>query len=320
MKQYFLENKYLKIGFLDLGATITNIIKKSNSTDYVLHYHSKEEYLENPYYLGATVGPVAGRVYPSCYLDNDGKVIELPKNENQVHLHGATKSLSKKVWTVYQPNQTEARLEVTEEWYDGAVITTKLNYQLEENAFSITCDCHSDKPTILNIMNHSYFNLNRDKTRSIGNHSLKIAPSLIQLIDNQSVPTGLFDNMTQTINTNYNFSEFKKVHEAFKRETELLNYCNGGIDLAYRFTEGCGLKVHLKSSDEENQLKIYSDQESCVIYTLNKIGDKRRINQSIDIYKYAGITFEMQRVPNYMYENQNYLTDHFKSTTFYEVL
>lgn len=102
--------------------------------------------------------------------------------------------------------------------------------------------------------------------------------------------------------------------------SELLKICNGGIDLAYRFIDDTALKIHLSNDTGDNQLKIYSNQESCVVYTLNKIGNIRQINDGISIYKHAGITFEMQNLPNYIHERSNYLANKIKSKTRYEII
>ncbi len=78
-------------------------------------------------------------------------------------------------------------------------------------------------------------------------------------------------------------------------------------------------KIILRDAERKNTLKIYSDQEACVIYTLNKISDQVKLSQKSTIEQFGGITFEMQRRPNYVHSEKDYLTTDYKAYTTYEI-
>ena len=88
MKVYKLENKFLKVEFISLGATVISIEKKENKTNFVLKYKDMNRYSDNLYFLGATIGRNAGRTYPCYYKDFDEEKVILKPNENDVYLHG----------------------------------------------------------------------------------------------------------------------------------------------------------------------------------------------------------------------------------------
>ncbi|MEN2665902.1 hypothetical protein [Listeria aquatica] len=93
--------------------------------------------------------------------------------------------------------------------------------------------------------------------------------------------------------------------------------------MAYCFKEPDDIemaKIELTDDTETNQLVIRSNQEACVIYTANKITAPTPINSGRHMTKYQGITFEMQRKPNYVHEAMEYLTDDYYTFTEYEIL
>lgn len=319
MKTYQLENDFILLQFLDVGASITKLVKKANDTNYVIHYQDYDDYNENPYFLGGTIGRVAGRVFPPTYNNFKGQTVQLDVNEGRLHLHGGKYGFHKQNWIVEQTGE----LEYTLSYFDGSSfyepMVFKIIYRLENNNFIIEYRARADVPSPCNITNHSYFNLNKDKRETVENHFLQTLPARIQVIDKEFIPTDVYDDMTRE-NDFFNFKTGKRVKEAFAKNTPLSTFCAEGIDLAYVFTEKGSPQIHLSSNDGENELKIYSNQESCVIYTLNKIDKEVLVNDGIPIQKYGGITFEMQRRPNYIHECEDSLTQDYFSNIRYEII
>ncbi|OJG13935.1 hypothetical protein RU96_GL001491 [Enterococcus canintestini] len=177
----------------------------------------------------------------------------------------------------------------------------------------------SSIPTVVNLTNHSYFNLGDHKT--IRSHSLQTAPAKIQVIDEQFVPTGEYTMMEDTETAPFDFSQEQPINKALCLGTSLSKICAEGIDLAYCFTEASSTrpKIILRDAERKNTLKIYSDQEACVIYTLNKISDQVKLSQESTIEQFGEITFEMHRRPNYVHSEKDYLTTNYKAYTTYEI-
>ena len=161
-----------------------------------------------------------------------------------------------------------------------------------------------------------YFNLNRNKSETIQKHWLEINHSLLQIIDEKFIPTGEYESMKDEYYL-FNFENQKQIREAFLQKNQLSQICKGGIDLAYCFLDGNinEPKIKLLSENKENSLTIYSNQEACVVYTLNKLEDGEK-----EFKKFQGITFEMQKKPNFIHEEkENYLKNSYFSWIKYEI-
>ena len=130
MKTYSIENENIKIEFLTKGATIVSIRKKENDTEYILSYKNLERYLNNVYYLGATIGRNAGRTYPTEYTNFSGNKVKLRPNENKVYLHGGEHGLDTVEWKLSILESDFALLEYTDTNSNYEKATINLVYQL----------------------------------------------------------------------------------------------------------------------------------------------------------------------------------------------
>lgn len=319
MKRYILENDHILIEFINLGGCITKMIKKSSGTNYVIALDDRENYKSNPYYLGAIIGRNAGRTYPSTYTNYLNEHIVLDRNENTIHLHGGYQGLQHQLWTVDQIDHQNYELTYSDTHSVYEEMNFKIIYKLVDDTFKIELFGKSKVPTICNLTNHTYFNLNRDKAQPINTHFLRTAPAEIQLINEKLVPTGEYSDMKNAYQS-FDFTEIGRVDKAFEGRNELLRYSSGGINLAYRFLDSKSSdKILLTNDTGENKLLIQSNQDSCVIYTLNVISEDLSINGGIPITKFGGITFEMQRVPNYVHLEDDVLVNDYYSFTEYKI-
>ena len=152
---------------------------------------------------------------------------------------------------------------------------------------------------------------------TVKNHYLKIEESELQIVDDDFIPTEKYSEMKNEYQ-NFDFSSEKKIIEAFNVDNDLSRKCKGGIDLAYCFKKNVITtpKIEIWSDNRKNGLRIYSNQESCVIYTLNKLIDSEK-----EFQKYQGITFEMQKRPNYIHSSPGgYLQNNYYNYIRYEIL
>ena len=167
IKSYRLSNKNnISIEFLNLGGIITSIKtpdKNNQYSDIVLGFEDFEKYHHNSAYFGAIVGRYANRI-ESGKFKIDGNEYHLKTNNGLNHLHGGHKGFDKVFWQISSVKGKNAYLLYYmspdgEEGYPGN-LEVKVTYELtDDNNFKISYEAASDKKTIINLSQHSYFNL-----------------------------------------------------------------------------------------------------------------------------------------------------------------
>jgi len=197
--KYTLKNhKGMEVDIISYGAIITAIRvpdKNHEPGDVVLGFDTLEEYLGDHPYFGAVVGRVCNRIGKSRF-ELDGRIFHITANEGDNQLHGGNKGFDKQLWTTYSqktPDQVSLILGYEsadgEEGYPGALMV-EVEYSLnDKNELGISCRAKTDKPTHVNLTNHSYFNLNSCEGTILG-HELMIAADRITELDEESIPTG----------------------------------------------------------------------------------------------------------------------------------
>jgi len=196
MKSYFLKNnRGMIVEILDWGARIKSIQVPTNNghlVNTVLGYSKPIDYLTDPFYMGCTIGRYANRIKSAQILLN-GKTIKLSMNERETgsHLHGGFKGFDKYEWQIL--GYTEKRIELhlisldKDEGYPGNLNVT-ITYELnDKNQFTVEYFAIADKSTIVNITNHSYFNLS-DEQVSIDTHEILISAEQFSPLDTNHLP------------------------------------------------------------------------------------------------------------------------------------
>lgn len=290
IKVYTLENEFLKVEFLNLGAIIKKIGLKDKNGDVkniVLGYEDIEKYRENPAYLGAVIGRTAGRIKDGL-LKLDGTEYQLDKNNNGNTLHGGKNSISHRFWNVENIKDGLCFSIKSTDSDNGypANIEIKVSYILNNNELLIKYFATADRLTYLNLTNHSYFNLSGNPNNPIYENILKMDSDYLIGIDKNSIPY-------KTINLDNNifdFRESKKLEEFFKANDEQKVLANNGIDHPYIFNEKIG-KLEIKNLESGIKMSVETDNPAVVIYTANYL-------QDIGFKKHSAICFETQEAPN----------------------
>ena len=306
IKIYTLENKFLKVEFLNLGAIIKKIEFKDKNI--VLGYEDIEKYRENPAYLGAVIGRTAGRIKDGL-LKLDDTEYQLDKNNNGNTLHGGKNSISHRFWNV-QNIENGLCFSIKSSNLDNgypANIEIKVSYILNNNELLIKYFVTTDNLTYLNLTNHSYFNLSGDSDNTIYEDILKIDSNYLIGINKNSIPC-------ETINLDSNifdFREDKKLKEFFKADNEQKTIANNGIDHPYVFNKEIG-KLEIKNLESGIKMSVETNNPAVVIYTANYL-------QDIGFKKHSAICFETQEVPNlYRDKNINVFPTFIDENTHYE--
>lgn len=291
IKIYTLENKFLKVEFLNLGAIIKKIEFKDRNV--VLGYEDIEKYRKNPAYLGAVIGRTAGRIKDGI-LKLDDTEYQLDKNNNGNTLHGGKNSISHRFWNV-ENIENGLCFSIKSCHLDNgypANVEIKVSYILNDNEILIKYFATTDSLTYLNLTNHSYFNLSGNPDNTIYEDILKINSNYLIGINENSIPC-------ETINLDNNifdFREDKKLEEFFKADDEQKSIANNGIDHPYIFNGEVG-KLEIKNLESGIKMSVETNNPAVVIYTANYL-------QDIGFKKHSAICFETQEVPN-LYRDKN---------------
>jgi aldose 1-epimerase len=197
--------KGMSARIITLGATIQALSvpdAKGKSADVVLGYNTPAEYLEKPQFFGVTVGRYANRIARGKFV-LDGKTYTLPINDSPNHLHGGSKGFDKALWTldsVTSGSATNGALANAvmsytspdgEEGYPGTLKVTATYSLNDKNELAIDYQATTDKPTVLNITNHAYFNLAGEAGNDdILDHRLTVAADAFTPVSATLIPTG----------------------------------------------------------------------------------------------------------------------------------
>lgn len=189
----------MEVRLIDYGAAITSIRvpdRHGRFDDVVLGFDSLALYETKSPYFGATVGRYANRIARGRFRI-DGTTYELPVNDGPNALHGGLRGFDKRVWHP-EPFRTDSTCGVVftrvspdgEEGYPGT-LQVKVTYTLTaDNALRMDYEATTDKPTIINLTNHAYFNLAGAGNGDVLGHVLMIPASRFTPIDSTLIPTG----------------------------------------------------------------------------------------------------------------------------------
>lgn len=190
MKIFILENEFLKVSFLALGATIYSFeVKNKGNRNIVLTTKNPENYKTSDNgYFGATVGPVAGRISNASFT-LDGKTINVVANEKETNsLHGGPTSFAFKDFALLTETDDQLIFEYMTSHNEGGypgIMTLRVIYKLVKNTLQVQYFASVTEKTIINITNHSYFNLNGHGT--ILDHTLYLDTHYYYELDDKQI-------------------------------------------------------------------------------------------------------------------------------------
>ena len=205
---YILQNKNgAKVSITDFGATIVAIEVPDRSgklADVVLGYDSLQAYETGTSYFGGLIGRYGNRIGGAKFALN-GQTYLLAKNDGQNSLHGGKRGFNKVLWSVHEPIPTDSQtLELAyiskdgEEGYPGT-LSVRVRYTwTDDNALRVQYFAQTDKPTVVNLTNHSYFNLAGDYSKDILGHRLQLNAPRFTPVDEGLIPTGELRNVEGT--------------------------------------------------------------------------------------------------------------------------
>lgn len=230
---YTLENsKGMKVSIINYGATITSCIvpdKNNNLVDVVLGYDNLDNYINGDKFFGAAIGRFGNRIKDGKFTLN-GKEFSLFTNDGPNHLHGGKKGFDKVIWNASIDDKQENTLHLSylskdkAEGYPGNLQVTITYTLTEDNSLEIDYYATTDEDTIINLTNHSYFNLGGHSSGDILDQYLMINADNFTVNDKYSIPTG---EIRPVKNTPMDFTQPKKIGQDINADYEQLSFGHG---------------------------------------------------------------------------------------------
>jgi aldose 1-epimerase len=271
--------------------------RRGNLGDITLGFDKLDGYLGAHPYFGATVGRYANRIGKAAFK-LDGKVYKLAANNGENHLHGGTKGFDKVVWRLEDIGATVDGAIVKmsyvsedgEEGYPGN-LACSVTYTLTKNdELKISYEAETDKTTVVNLTNHSYFNLAGQGTGDILGHELMLNADKYTVVDEGLIPTGENRNVK---NTPMDFTTPMAIGSR-------ISQVKGGYDHNYVLNSGGTLALAAKVYEPTSGrvMEIHTDQPGVQFYTGNFL-DGSITGKGGKVYKkHYGFCLETQHFPD----------------------
>jgi aldose 1-epimerase len=219
-------------GYGGIIVSLTVPDRDGMPADVVLGFDTLDEYVDHSPYFGCIVGRYGNRIAQGRFT-LDGVEHKLAQNDGQNHLHGGVVGFDKRVWTA-EPVEDEGQvgLKLTyispdgEEGYPGTLTTTVLYTVSESNALGIEYMATTDKATVVNLTNHSYFHLSGAGSGDILGHELLINAACFTPVSESLIPTG---ELQDVAGTPFDFRQLTPIGARINAEDEQLRR-GGGYD------------------------------------------------------------------------------------------
>lgn len=304
IKTYTLTNKSgASVTLSSLGAAIQKIMvpdKDGKLADVVIGYDKLENYLADGPCAGKCPGRYANRIAEGS-LEIDGKIYSLPINNGPNHLHGGPEGFQNKVWESREVDGAVEFMYFSEDGemgYPGNLKVVARYEWSEQNELRLTFTAQCDAPTVVNLTNHSYFNLDGHDSGSVLDHTLKLNASLYLPTDETLIPLGEPDPVA---GTPMDFLEPKKIGQDIRENFPALNY-GKGYDACWiidGYQKGqLAEAAELKAAKSGRTLKVYTTQPGIQVYTGNWLKGCPEGKGGAIYDDYCAVALECQHFPD----------------------
>ncbi len=316
----------------NFGAVLVSLFvpdKNGNLSDVVLGFDSLDKYSTNDIcYFGSTVGRNSNRVKDAKFT-LDGVTYSLDKNErNKNNLHSGFNPYNERLWD-YSVNEDHNSVSFSlispdgDQGFPGEFKITVTYTLTSNNELKIEYLGSSNKDTVANMTNHSYFNLAGHNNGSAMNQSLYINSDKFVEVDDELIPTG---NLIDVTNTPLDFRNSKKIGLDINKNFEQLKF-TGGFDHSFvinKTTSGIEKVATLSDENSGRKMDVYTDSVGIQFYAGNFIENNKVIGKENCAYKNrSGICLETGFLPNSINEKSFASPilkagEEYKTTTIYE--
>jgi len=230
---YVITKGSVEMSAMTYGGIIVSLRvpdREGRPGDVVLGHETLEGYLPNPPYLGAIVGRSANRIAHGRFL-LDGNSYQLATNDGPHHLHGGNRGFDQHVWTALPINDADdvgvrfSRISPAgEEHYPGTLQVSVTYLVSSTNMIRIRYEAAADAPTIVNLSQHSYFNLGGESSPDVLEHQLTIHGDGYTPVDSSLIPTG---EIAPVAGTRFDFRKAAAIGERLSHPDEQLRRGRG---------------------------------------------------------------------------------------------
>ncbi|XP_038880191.1 galactose mutarotase-like [Benincasa hispida] len=296
---YKLRRGDFSIKFTNYGATILSVIlpdKNGKLGNIVLSFPSIDDFRNDTTYFGNIVGRVANRIRGGQF-GIDGVFYKLAPNDGRNLLHGGKKGFRDVIRNV-ESYVKDNHITFIHDSFDGEQgfpgdLQVSVTYMfIETNKLEVKMEAKSiNKPTPVNLAQHSYWNLDGHSSGDILSHKIKLFASSITLVDTELIPTG---EIVPVAGTPFNFSTPREIGSQIKSVV-------GRYDINY-VVDDTG-SDHLKKVAEVTgrtsgrKMELWSNQPGVQFYTVNQLKDMK-VKEGVVYKEYAGLCLETQGFPD----------------------
>lgn len=295
---YTLKNEFMEVEIINYGGVLRRIStpnKEGVLENVVLNLPSIKDYEERSPYFGSLIGRNAGRISNGTFLLN-GETYTLTKNNGNNNLHGGIDNFGHKVWSVEEIKGKDfigVKLSLEsphmEEGFPGNV-KIEVKYILKGNELSLEYYGTSDRPTYLNLTNHTYFNLSGDFKRDITDEYLQLDCDEFIAVDEATLPV----EIKSVGNTAFDFRNSTLLKDSLYSNDEQIKIVNQGLDHPFILKHSREKVISLEDKVSGRTLEVVTNQPAVVIYTGNYLYEIGKLNEKIECKKHMGICFETQ--------------------------
>ncbi|MGN1266345.1 MAG: aldose epimerase family protein [Dorea sp.] len=325
---FVLENKkHMKAAVTDYGASLVQLwVPDDNGQlyDVVLGYDDVSGYEKGDVFFGATVGRVANRIKGASF-ELGGVSYSLEKNSGENSLHGGKDFMNQRMWAVKEKGDMYITFALFspdgDQGYPGNV-EIQVTYTLtEDNELKIHYYAVPDKDTILNLTNHSYFNLSGHASGNVLEQEVMLDANAFTMADEELIPTG---EVIAVEGTPMDFRIMKSIGQDVAQDYEALIF-GGGYDHNW-VLNGSGMRkvAAMYSPETEISMEVYTDLPGIQFYIGNFLDDEAGKEGAI-YRKRSGACFETQYFPDAIHKD-NFVKpivhagEVFETTTVYKFL
>jgi aldose 1-epimerase len=296
----------VRVRILDWGGIIQSVEtpdRAGERADIVLGMADLDGYVAGTPYFGGIIGRVANRIAHGRFA-LDGHTYQLACNTGRHTLHGGTQGFDRHAWDVVRHDGASLILRRTsphgEEGYPGA-LTTEVHYTLDDNeslviGYRATCDA----PTVVNLTNHSYWNLSGDPSQPVDDHVITLHASRFTPVDATLIPTGLLQPVD---GSPFDLRAPVRLGDGVARPHEQLAYAGGYdhnwvLDGLTRDDHGLRHAVHVHDPHSGRTLDVHTSEPGMQFYTGNFLDGTLTGKAGVTYGHRAGFCLETQHFPD----------------------
>ena len=296
----------LQVGVITYGAIIASIRmpdRDGRVSDVVLGCDTLDDYRRQSAYLGAVVGRYANRIREGRFTVA-GRSHQLSLNDGPNHLHGGPGGFHTQAWqaeAISVDGDSGVLLSrvspAGEEHYPGTLPVSVQYIVRRDNVLQIDFVARTDAPTIVNVAQHTYFNLGGDPARAILAHELSIDADAFTPVDDTMIPTGVLQGVQ---NTPFDFREPTAIGTRIDAPDEQLRRARGyDHNWVLRHAAGSmGAAARLRDPHSGRTLTVHTTEPGVQFYSGNLLDGSTTGRGGVRYERYAGLCLETQRFPD----------------------